>query len=158
MNIADQLEKLQQLRKSGVINDKELDQAKALILNGPPPARASGVEHSGGFPAAPGRPPITLAELRTGKWIPQGAEVLSMYFRFKANGTITCGGGSGFFGGGLFGGLFGGADGAYTYEGNQLTMFLDGLPVVSGRLSWQEPGKLARLDGCLSQEFWKHVS
>jgi tRNA A37 methylthiotransferase MiaB len=37
MNIADQLERLQQLRESGAINDEEFDQAKALVLNGPLP-------------------------------------------------------------------------------------------------------------------------
>ena len=35
MNIADELEKLQQLRESGAISDDEFDQAKAKLLNEP---------------------------------------------------------------------------------------------------------------------------
>lgn len=41
MNIADELQKLQQLHQSGAISDEEFATAKANLLNGPPPAGSS---------------------------------------------------------------------------------------------------------------------
>jgi hypothetical protein len=47
MNIADELQKLQQLHASGALNDEEFAKAKQAVLNGTPPARASGSEGDG---------------------------------------------------------------------------------------------------------------
>ena len=38
MNVADQLQKLQQLHQSGTISDEEFSKAKAQLLNSPPRA------------------------------------------------------------------------------------------------------------------------
>ena len=54
MNVADELQKLQQLHESGAINDDEFAQAKARLLNEPPPVSGGpqGPPISSG-PAAP---------------------------------------------------------------------------------------------------------
>lgn len=44
MDIADELQKLQQLQESGALNGEEFARAKQAILNGTPPARASSSE------------------------------------------------------------------------------------------------------------------
>ena len=48
MNVTDELLKLQQLHLSGVLDDDEFAQAKARLLNGPPPLPAA----TNGFPSA----------------------------------------------------------------------------------------------------------
>jgi hypothetical protein len=42
MNIADELQKLQQLDESGALNDEEFARAKEAVLNSTPPSRAGG--------------------------------------------------------------------------------------------------------------------
>jgi uncharacterized Tic20 family protein len=48
MNIADELQKLQQLRQSGGISEEEYDRAKEKILNGQPAAAPFGANFLGG--------------------------------------------------------------------------------------------------------------
>ena len=58
MDIADELQKLQQLRQSGAISEEEFNQAKAKLLNGQP---AAGTPFTGSFLAGD-------AESQTRQW------------------------------------------------------------------------------------------
>jgi uncharacterized Tic20 family protein len=63
MNIAEELQKLQQLRESGTINDDEFALAKAKLLSSPPEVQPVGTAPSGATPLDP----ATL-EQQTRQW------------------------------------------------------------------------------------------